>query len=111
MTLTSRALPIAPRPNWGLPRYPCAAGRACGVQDPGPRNGFCGYPPPGYWGTCGAWGAWGAGTGTGIGTGSSGTWIHSVVMGTVVMGAVVMGTVVVVVGASLVVGGGLVVEG
>jgi hypothetical protein len=40
------------------------------------------------------WGTW-----IGIGTGSSGTWIHSVVIGTVVV-------VLVVIGASLVRGGG-----
>ncbi|OBI29463.1 hypothetical protein A5711_01560 [Mycobacterium sp. E2238] len=55
-----------------------------------------------YCGAC-VWGACVCGTWIGIGTGSSGTWIHSVVMGTVVV-------VVVVVdgggGASLVVDGG-----
>ncbi|WP_206601305.1 hypothetical protein, partial [Mycobacterium sp. IEC1808] len=57
-------------------------------QYPGLRNGFCEFP--GYCGAAGGgWGAWLAGTGTGIGTGRSGTWIHCVVIGTVVVGVVV----------------------
>ncbi|KKB98498.1 hypothetical protein WU83_30720 [Mycobacterium nebraskense] len=57
---------------------------------------------------CGAWGACVCGTWTGIGTGSSGTWIHWVVIGTVVLVVVVVdgggGVSVVVVGD----GGGVV---
>ncbi|MCV7091998.1 hypothetical protein, partial [Mycobacterium interjectum] len=77
---------------------------ACaGTQYPGLKNGFCELPGYcGYGGAWGAWGAWLAGTGTGIGTGSSGTWIHCVVIGTVVVG---------VVDGAWAVGGGVVVGG
>lgn len=94
------------------PRYSRAAGRARpsdlalikvtlvdsrpATQYPGLRNGFWEFP-----GYCGAWGAWLCGTGTGIGTGSSGMCIHCVVIGTVVVG----------VDGAWAVGGGVVVGG